>query len=1539
MKRAFKIILRSLSGIIIFLIMLPIVVSIVLQIDFVQNFAVTKATELLSRIANTKVTVNSVALDFFTSARFGGLYIEDYRGDTLLYAKNLRVAIDNIDFLTGQIKLGNTTLEEPQLNIYTDSLGRSNINDFFEKFASEEPNPNPPNFMLNADGLRVVDGRFTMRKYGFTPTPQTINFDDLSLKSINLEVDDISVFNYNIGLELGNLSFEEKSGFKLKQLESTLCVVDSTGLYLTDVELRSTNSELKMDSLNLVTANQKWTDWQNFNDSMLFGVNLRDSRLSTSTLSYLTGAKFFKDRPINISEAKFSGKVSKISAELNDISYVGNKLWGKFNIERITDITKARLDVEISSLMTSAEAIEGIAYATSGGVLTYGDSSLIANLKDIELKLDFSGGISQFNSKLNIKSSSSGVILSEFKMIRGDSQGVVLAGNLSTNEFLIGQALGIKELGHTSLSGDFSLSASRGEPIVFDADFNLSELLFNDYKYQDIVVDGAISSRKFVGEILSNDSNLNLDVNGLFDYSDDLPKYNIEVDLKEANLFALGFNRRDSVSILSAKFLAEGSGTSIDDFNGWGKIDSIYYLNGVDTVTTSAINIDAVALEQYREIKLSSHFADISLRGRHSFLEVPQYLSSSLERFIPSYEYISEEFMEGESKLLTHETKFPFSDGYYQFLVQVKEANNVASIIVPSLEIASGTSINFYFNPYLDQLRLKANSDYITSKNFLIEKLDIDSRNIEDSLSLFATSDMIALGDTYLPNFTVLGSIKQNIIELGAKFKDERDAAHLSTTTRFARLDSGLAQLQVELHPTAIMLDSMEWMISPSKILLDTTKVSIDNFSIYSKTESLSINGFAGKTTQDTVKIELKNANLAPLSYFTKDLGYDIKCYADGSVNLVSLLNTPIMFAQVDFRDIDISGHKIASAKLLSLKSDSNNSIDFEIQDSEGHSPIYGAYDIPAEELALNINLPKLPLSLLDPMLSGIITNSQGDAATDLTLTIGSGDVSLDGSIEFEKFATTIDFTKARYTIQDAKIEVRNSSFFLPETKITDGLGAEGTIKAKFTTLNFGDMAYDVNLKFENLLALNTTVEDNSSFFGKAYGTGKVDIFGNDKKVAINIVAQTAKNSQITMPLSGASNIEEANFIRFIQPRSDSTKKRNIQRLYRRKIRVANNKSSTEIDVNLNLDVLPNTLAQIELDAKVGDIIKARGQGRILMNINPTLDIFTMSGPVTVTEGNYLFTLQTIINKRFVLQPGGTIQWTGDPTNPDIDLTALYKLKTSISPLTSDVNDTGKANIDCGIILTGKLLTPDIEFSIEAPSADAETQNALRNSLNTEEALSMQFLSLMLANSFMPDMGTASIGTMGSSVAGVTGAEFLSNQLSNLISNEKFDLRLGYTPRSETTSDEFSVGAGTEIIDDVLSIEVDGNYNTQNNGASYAQNPFSVDAYITWNINRKGSLKLKGFTRTIDRFDENQGMQESGVGVYFTQEFNNFKDLVDRLRKTFKGDSIINAKERELRRSERDEKLKAKAEQLLAKKMAKSTAINSKNEEEESDNQ
>ena len=143
------------------------------------------------------------------------------------------------------------------------------------------------------------------------------------------------------------------------------------------------------------------------------------------------------------------------------------------------------------------------------------------------------------------------------------------------------------------------------------------------------------------------------------------------------------------------------------------------------------------------------------------------------------------------------------------------------------------------------------------------------------------------------------------------------------------------------------------------------------------------------------------------------------------------------------------------------------------------------------------------------------------------------------------------------------------------------------------------------------------------------------------------------------MPLSSKSDISSADFVVFEQPGVELDTTNYLLRkkmAFERRSRRSTTSSGSNMSINIELTATPTTEVQLVIDPTVGDIIRGRGNGTLNMRIEPSANIFDMYGDYTITEGSYLFTLQNIINKRFVINSGSTIQWTGDPLDARLNI-------------------------------------------------------------------------------------------------------------------------------------------------------------------------------------------------------------------------------------------------------------------------------------------
>ena len=237
--------------------------------------------------------------------------------------------------------------------------------------------------------------------------------------------------------------------------------------------------------------------------------------------------------------------------------------------------------------------------------------------------------------------------------------------------------------------------------------------------------------------------------------------------------------------------------------------------------------------------------------------------------------------------------------------------------------------------------------------------------------------------------------------------------------------------------------------------------------------------------------------------------------------------------------------------------------------------------------------------------------------------------------------------------------------------------------------------------------------------------------------------------------------------------------------------------------------------------------------------------------------------------------------------------------------------DTSRAvSVDCYITLTDELMQPTVTFDVQVPNVAPEIQTIIQSTLNDQQAISAQMIWLLAVNSFAAE----DTSSMGASLSATTGFELLSNQLSNWLSGDDYNVILRYRPRTELTGDEVDFGFSKSMLNDRLLLEVEGGYLSDEALQTTERNSnFVGEAFVTWQIVPDGTLRVRGFTQTIERYGENQGMQESGIGLYYGESFNRFKDIRTNFRnRSMRRDTLgrlISRKEyREMRADMREER-------------------------------
>ena len=976
-----------------------------------------------------------------------------------------------------------------------------------------------------------------------------VNFTDLDVRHFNLTVRGVSVVNDSVNLAIDNLSLREKSGLIIERLSTRNFRISGVGMYFDRLHLQTPESNVQMDHLSFSTGT--WKGYKDFLERVKISSKIVDSRVSFQTIAFFAPTLRKWQTTFEHVYGTVEGPVAAMSGNLTRVESRDTRLSVRFSMTGIPDIPNTRFTFDVAGLHTTQQDISYFLQDITGRQLKPKQVELLRRMGYITFGGQFDGLFRDFKASGTLGSNQGEMHLRlNFKSLRPRTAG--FSGNVSTTSLDLGELLQVSKLGHlTKMSANFTGSYTKGA-LRLKTDAKVPGLYFNGYDYHDIALNGEFDNLSFLGSISSQDENLKFDFDGQLAFNDTVPAYNFALQLYHADLHKLNFNKRDSISVVRGSLAALGSGLSLDNMNGEATVSHMVYVNQLDTVRTGDIRFVAQNNADSKQLHMYSSFADIEFKGKLGYKNLFSYFTNSLVNYLPSLKDTPRRRARKRAEI----PPVASVDSYYLLRVDVKEANNVAGIFLPGLELAENTQLSFLFNPQSDIFTLNCASDYIERGDFFISNLNLNSRNQGDSILVYLHADDLFAGGFYMPDFSVQGGVKENNIRLATRFHNRENGAYaLLSTVSTVQTDSvsGRPQLRIRFSPSTFTSNGQMWGLGAREILCDSAFVAIDGFRMVSGQQRLMIDGVISHNLADTLKMQLHNFDLTPFSQITDRRGYRISGFTNGSAAMAAAMGRGVLYANIAFDSLKVNDIPVSSVVFQSKWDFNVQRALFELVNRKTQKQIVRGYYQPSEHYyRASVQLDNIDLSLLDPVLKGTIRDSRGKAYAELNLSNPTGKMQLDGQIYVPSFRTTVDYTSVPYTLDSTVIDVRRNVMTMRNSTVRDDEGHTGAFKMSFDFSNLRNLAYNVEVSPERMLVLNTTEKDNDLFYGKVYASGRADIIGNKNGVDMNIVAATAGSSQFYLPLNGASNISAADFIVFENP-AEEKRADSINRLSRRK--------------------------------------------------------------------------------------------------------------------------------------------------------------------------------------------------------------------------------------------------------------------------------------------------------------------------------------------------------------------------------------------------
>ena len=305
------------------------------------------------------------------------------------------------------------------------------------------------------------------------------------------------------------------------------------------------------------------------------------------------------------------------------------------------------------------------------------------------------------------------------------------------------------------------------------------------------------------------------------------------------------------------------------------------------------------------------------------------------------------------------------------------------------------------------------------------------------------------------------------------------------------------------------------------------------------------------------------------------------------------------------------------------------------------------------------------------------------------------------------------------------------------------------------------------------------------------------------------------------------------------------------------------------MDMTLNVSNGAHIMAYMNADHS--NYIDLMGGGTLRMLYSPA-DNLQLTGRYTLSNGEMKYALPIIPLKTFTIQDGSYIEFTGDPMNPTLNIAAQERTKATVT----GANGVGRSvAFDCGVNITRTLNDMGLEFTLDAPE-DMQLHGELQ-AMGIEQRGKLA-VTMLTTGMYLADGNTKPF-SMNSALS-----SFLSSEISNLTGNalRTLDLSFGMDKTTDATGQshtDYSFKFAKRFLNNRLKLAVGGKVTTGAEMPGGRNNSFFDNVSLEYRLDDTANKYLNVYFQN-NSYDWLDGYtQKYGGGFIWRRTLQNFTDI------------------------------------------------------------
>lgn len=1398
------------------------------------------------------------------------------------------IKADDVDLRAQTINLQNVELYNTEASFVIDKLITKDTIEkkIMDPVTSEPDETREAGWFIKVKNLDFKDNEFVFTNHNDIPQNSGIDFSHLLASNIDIDIDDLFYSSQRISAKINNFALKEKSGFVLEQLTTNL-LYDSVKAELSDLRIKTTKSEignyiaLEYKDISRISQNLAATGIR---------ADLKNSKISYEDILYfnpsLAHQRPFSQHPneiLNIN-TEISGNVGNLEIGHLQLSTLSStKLNIRGSISGLPEVKNANYNIVIRELTTSSAD----AYSLAPANIIPENISIPPS---INLAGYFHGNLSNFRSQFNLKTTY-GNAIANANVTGGSAENFILS--TAIRDFDLGRFLkqdttfGIVDL-------NFEAEGSGLKPERMNATYSgiLNHAEIKDYTYKDLEFKGGIKDKLLATSAIMNDKNLIFTLESEISVDTANPKYYIDFNLAGADLQALHFTEDDLR--VSFKFKADLDGYNMNDVNGEVSLHNVLIVKNDEQYSIDSLLYASVSKDQNKSIKVDSDFISGEFKGTMGIFDLPEAVKRHFNNYFPMDLDPADE---------------PVSPQNFSFNLTIHNPEILSDVLIPQLQSIKPGNISGDFNSEVSELNVQISVPRIVYSDINIDTLIIDLSSDPDNLYINAHIAHITNPTLNIENPTLIITMANDTIQTIFQIVDEQSKEEKYLLA--GNIVKAEEQMRLSLFPNGVKLYYEKWMVEKDNyVLFGNKQLYFHNLKLSKDNQYILVTN-TGNDFSSPVEFSLNDFHVPVLARIINDEYSLFGGIINGNIIFSNLqAERPVAFtANLSVEDFSFKSDTVG---VLKLTADNEGAGRYNLNlDIDGHGndlTASGYYSSQAGKSNINFDLDinYLNLSTIESFTLGHLTSMSGGIEGELKLTGDTEKPNFIGFIQFSNSSFNLSYLNSVLTLADERIIFTEQGINFNNLTIKDSLNNTANIRGFLYTNHFKDFRFAMDISTRDFLALNTKEKDDILYFGTVFLDSDIRIRGDANQPVVNMTARIKEDSDFTLvlPKDEIAIIERKGIIEFVDYTGRyskiMTRKKETEDTVRTEL--------SGIDLNANIEINKDSKFKIVVDEAAGDSLVLFGDATLSFGIDPSGKI-SLTGRYEIAEGTYQMTFY--VRRKFDIQQGSSLTWTGNPLDADVDITAIYEVKTAPIDLMADqISGTEeteqnryKQKMPFNVILNmeGELLTPEISFDIEVAPEDrggevSATVATKLDQLSTNESeLNKQVFALLVLERFLPEDPLAISGSGGGaeSLARESASRILGQQLNRLAGRhiKGVELNVGlesyqdYSTGQATGRTELAVGVSKQFLNERVTVSIGSNFDLEGERARKSNlSTVAGDISVEYKLTEDGRFRLRGFRESIYESILEGEVVETGVGIIYTKDYNKFKNLFRRIR-------------------------------------------------------